>query len=94
MKTVNRGWLLRKAKAGKLVCIGSFNRDGKGLTEQFNEAIPVRVAERVLNFNKAGFINIPDDHFFVPFGGKPYMENDIIHLTVGNNRSFNFKLID
>lgn len=95
MKTVNRGQLLKWAKAGLLVVIESYHfYDGYGDVNEVvrNDHLPVRIRADYKDF-RDGFCNLYADDFSTKSGRAYANEHGTITLIVHSNCSYKFRRI-
>lgn len=90
MSTFRRDKLLRLAKAGDLVCVGSYHFDEMTGQEQRKETKPVRVKKEYGDFVE-GFVNVFESDFSSRCGCA-YLGKDRLQccLIVHSNCNFDF----
>jgi len=99
MKTIRRDVLLRKAKAGKLVRVESYQFDdmyGESRTEAGKDGaveIPVRICDGARDC-KEGYCNLTEFEFGTKSGAAWRNENGTITMVVHSNMSYTFREVD
>lgn len=89
-KTVNRGHLLKAAKAGKLVCVESYEFDDMHGQTVGNNVRPVHVMEG--RDHKEGMFNVMEMDFKSK-SGCAYESGDSIVMIVHSNCNYTFKKV-
>ena len=90
METVNRGRLLKLAKAGRLTMVQSYHFDDMYGQETSTKEIPVRIKSAYDDF-KEGFCNLLESDFKSK-SGCAYKSGDTIVLIVHSNCNYNFRV--
>ena len=86
MKTVNRGTLLKLARAGKLVMVESYSFDDQAGASQSTRTLPVRIIEHADQWQD-GFCNLFPHAFRGKAGRAWEEENGDICLYIHSNHN-------
>lgn len=91
MTTIRRDTLLKLAKAGKLVAVGSYHYDDMYGSNSFKGEKPVRVIDNINQFCDKYF-NVREYDFKSRCGHARKGTNGNIHLHVHSNCSYDFRV--
>lgn len=91
MKTIRRDTLLKKAKAGKLFLVNSYNFDDMyGLKQERDLRVPVRICGYADHID--GYCNL-FEFDFTSSSGRAYLnDNGTVHLRVHSNCFMDFEV--
>jgi hypothetical protein len=89
--TFNRGKLLRLAKAGKLIKVGSYHFDDQTGQEMTSNQTPVNVMQSCNDF-KEGCCNVFEHDFKTKSGMATQEESGLICLYVHSNCNYDFRI--
>lgn len=90
MSTFRRDKLLKMAKAGDLVCVGSYHYDEMTGTEQLKETKPVRVKSGYGDFLE-GFVNVWESDFSSR-SGRAYLGDNRLQVCLHVHGNCNYDL--
>lgn len=94
IKTINRGWLLRQAKAGKLAMVGSYHFDDQfGQSGSKDQLMPVQIIKNHSE-HKSGVLGLYESDFRSKSGcAYQSAEGDAITLIVHSNCNYDLRLV-
>jgi hypothetical protein len=94
MSTLNRGRLLKLARAGKLVCVDSYHYDETSGETRLKSPLPVRIKLEYGDY-LAGHVSLTE-HDFQSSSGCASLSDDgqTATLYVHSNRNYDFRMAD
>jgi hypothetical protein len=96
MKTINRGWLRRMVKAGRIVAVSAYHFDDMtGEDRGLPHEMPVKLRADFPDWHdrKEGTIYLHDSDFKSKSGCCYDGGNGIIHLSVHSNCNYDLRLL-
>lgn len=92
-KTINRGWLLRQAKAGKLAMVGSYHFDDQyGQSGSEGKLMPVRIISNHSE-HQTGVLGLYEHDFRSKSGCAYRSDDDTITLIVHSNCNYDLRVV-